>query len=117
LEKLRNDMVELIKQNLSRIQQACVEHNVALLQLFGSAARGDDFTEKSDVDFLVSFQPMQASITDETILEKVENFELLHEKLMTITNRKVDLIEEKSITNKYLRYFINEDKKLLYAQT
>jgi predicted nucleotidyltransferase len=41
-------MVELIAQKLAEIQKACEERNVAFLQLFGSAARGDDFTEKSD---------------------------------------------------------------------
>jgi uncharacterized protein len=110
-------MVKIIEQNLSKIQEACKEHNVVLLQLFGSAARGDDFTEESDVDFLVSFQPFQTSPTDEGIFWKVENFRQLHKKLEVITKRKVDLVEEKSISNKYLRYFINQDKKLLYAKT
>ena len=110
-------MVELIKQNLSDIQKACEEHNVAFLQLFGSEARMDDFTEKSDVDLLVRFQSSPTSKTDDVIFKMVENFECLHEKLEAIMKRKVDLFEEGAITNKYLRYFINQDKKLLYAKT
>lgn len=106
-------MVELIKQNLSEIRKACEEHNVALLQLFGSAARVDDFTEKSDVVFLVKFHPQEEQIRSG--FRRLEIRRLLKEKRQAIVNRKVDLVEEEAVHNKYLRYFINKDKVLLYG--
>lgn len=38
-----------------RLEQLCVQYKIAKLSLFGSILR-DDFTDKSDVDFLVEFQ-------------------------------------------------------------
>lgn len=108
-------MIEIIEHNISKIREACNEHGVVLLQLFGSAARDSDFTERSDIDFLVRFQPLKEGVSDELVFKRVENVDRLREKLETITKRKVDLIEEKSIKNKYLRYFINKDKVSIYG--
>lgn len=109
-------MVGIVEQNLEKIREACKAHNVVSLQLFGSAARGNDFTDESDIDFLVCFQQPKASNNDCNVFERVKNTELLQRKLESITRRKVDLIEERLIKNKYLRYFINKEKKMLYAK-
>ena len=106
-------MVEAVENNLDSIIDACKTHHVRSLYLFGSAARGSDFTEKSDIDFLVDYSLPTNSNGE--IFFKVENGEKLQEKLETITKRKVDLIQEQNIKNKYLRYFINKDKKLIYG--
>lgn len=37
------------------LEQLCIKYKIAKLSLFGSILR-DDFTDKSDVDFLVEFQ-------------------------------------------------------------
>ncbi len=39
----------------NQLEKFCVEHQVAKLSLFGSILR-DDFTEESDIDFLVEFE-------------------------------------------------------------
>lgn len=39
----------------SQLEEFCVAHHIAKLSLFGSILR-DDFTEESDIDFLVEFQ-------------------------------------------------------------
>ncbi len=49
------------------------------------------------------------------MFERVKNTDLLKEKLKTIINREIDLIQEKNIRNKYLKYFINKDKELIYG--
>jgi predicted nucleotidyltransferase len=108
-------MVDTIINNIHKIKDACKEHEVKELYLFGSAARGNDFNEKSDIDFLVSFQPFLENVTNENVFKTVKNFETLHQKLESITKRKVDLIQEKSIRNKYLRHFINKEKIILYG--
>jgi len=46
-------MVGAVKNNLDKIIEACKEHHIQSLYSFGSAAREIDFTEKSDIDFLV----------------------------------------------------------------
>ena len=73
-----------------------------------------DFTEKSDVDFLVEFNYKDKS-DDNNLFERVENTDTLKQELMEITNRQIDLIEEGNIRNKFLRYFINKEKKLIYG--
>ncbi len=107
-------MVEIIKNNLDKIIEACKEHHVRALYLFGSAARTNDFTNNSDVDFVVEYN-YKDETNDNNVFERVENAELLKEKLKAIIARDVDLIQEKNIRNKFLKYFINKDKKLIYG--
>ena len=110
-------MIGIIERNITEIRDACCQHNVASLQLFGSAARESDFTNKSDLGFLVSFCPFSEGDSNDNCIKKVKTFDSLHEKLESITQRKVDLVEERAIKNKYLRYFINKDKVLLYGSS
>lgn len=108
-------MIDLVQNNIYKIRNVCEEHNVKELYLFGSAARGNDFTKASDIDFLVSFQPIFEGDNNEAVFIRIKNLEDLHQKLEIIINRKVDLIQEKSIKNKYLKYFINKDKLMIYG--
>jgi predicted nucleotidyltransferase len=48
-------MLAIIEQRLPQIEALCREHGVARLELFGSAARGDFDTSRSDLDFFVEF--------------------------------------------------------------
>ena len=107
------DMVDVVKNNLDKIIDACKKHHVQSLYLFGSAARGDDFTQYSDIDFLIDYKLPVTTNTE--IFYKVENDEKLLNELEAIVERKVDLIQKQHIKNKYLRYFINKDKKLIYG--
>lgn len=107
-------MISIVKNNIDEIIEACQKHHVKSLYLFGSAVRETDFNETSDIDFLVDFEPLPV-VTDEDVFKKVSNSEGLGYKLETITKRKVDLIQESNIRNKFLRYFINKEKKLLYG--
>jgi len=106
-------MIEIVKYNLNEIADACKKHHVKELFLFGSAARPQDFTDKSDVDILVNFENLPLE-TNEQVFYVVENRDKLQENLKKIFKREVDLIEEKNISNKYLKYFINKEKRLLY---
>ncbi|HVX25503.1 MAG TPA: nucleotidyltransferase domain-containing protein [Parafilimonas sp.] len=106
-------MIELIQNNINAIADACKKHHVKKLFVFGSAARNNDFTSKSDIDVLVNFETLPLE-TNEQVFYVVENRDKLQEQLKNIFNREIDLIEEEKISNKYLRYFINKEKKLLY---
>jgi uncharacterized protein len=107
-------MTSLVQNNIDKIADACRRHNVESLYLFGSAARENDFTEKSDIDLLVNFkeQPLKSN---EDVFRKVNNYENLSNTLEAIFSRKIDLIQEGNIKNRFLRYFINKEKKLLYG--
>ena len=107
-------MIDLIRNNINTITDVCKQHHVKELFVFGSAARQTDFANDSDVDLLVNFETLP-DYTNEEIFYLVDNKEQLHEKLQEILNRDVDLIEEKNISNKYLRSFINKDKRLVYG--
>ena len=53
-------MLPLIAERRSQIADICRRFGVRRLAVFGSAARGQDFDpERSDVDFLVAFEPAQ----------------------------------------------------------
>jgi predicted nucleotidyltransferase len=68
------------------------------------------FTSESDIDVLVNFEALPLE-TNEQVFYMVENRDRLQEQLKKIFSREVDLIERKNISNKYLRYFINKEKK------
>jgi len=107
-------MVSVIENNIGLIAAVCRKRNVKALYLFGSAARATDFTENSDLDFLVEFN-YKDKTDDNNLFERVENADTLKAELMKITNRDIDLVQERNIENKFLKYFINKEKKLVYG--
>jgi len=48
-------MRPLISQHREGISAICQRYQIRRLEVFGSAARADDFTPASDADFLVEF--------------------------------------------------------------
>ena len=90
------------------ITAICRRHGVARLEIFGSAARGDDFDlEASDVDFLVEFLP------DDSAHPLGQLFDF-RDDLSDVLARPVDLVEPKAVTNPYILATINEDRQLVY---
>lgn len=68
----------------------CRRHGVARLEVFGSAARGDDFdADRSDADFLVTFAP--AARND------LSAFADLKDALEALLGRPVDLVEREAV--------------------
>ncbi len=100
-------LAPIITNNLSQVQQICKTHFVKELYVFGSAAR-NEMKEDSDVDFLYT---MQDNVPEK---EYANNFFDLLWKLEEVFNRKVDLVAEKYLRNKYFIREVNETKKLIY---
>lgn len=101
-------MVDLVKNKLDEIVNACKKHHVVNIALFGSAAQ-DAMTEDSDIDLLVDFSD------DIDVLDYADNyFSLLHQ-LQEILNRKVDLVSSKSLKNPILKEEVYQSKVDLYA--
>ncbi|MBN1472918.1 MAG: nucleotidyltransferase domain-containing protein [Syntrophaceae bacterium] len=67
----------------------------------------DGFNDKSDIDLIVSFYPMDFGDYADTYFELAESFEKLFK-------RPVDLITDKSLKNPYFIKSVNQTKILLY---
>jgi len=96
-------MIDAVKRNIKSIESVCDLMKVKSLYLFGSAARETDFNESSDLDFVYRFVKDNAGYP----VADYDYFDLLF-KLEEITGRKVDLVAEEKIRNKY---FIERVKK------
>ncbi len=101
--------MKLIERNLQRIATLCRSHKVKSLAVFGSILT-DRFNDHSDVDLLVDFEPV-----DPDKFDYVSNYFNLRDALEGLFNRKVDLIEEKGLRNKYFIANVNRTKQLIYG--
>ena len=91
------------------IAHVCREYGVRRLEIFGSAARGDDFDAgRSDVDFLVEFSKGNP-------MNPLDEFMGLQSALSDVLGCKVDLVETGALRNPYLLARINDERELVYA--
>jgi predicted nucleotidyltransferase len=102
-------MIPVVKNNLEQIIETCKKMQVKSLYLFGSAAREDHFTKESDLDFLFQFKIKPEDFSGSTF----DYFDLLF-RLEEITGKKVDLVAEEKIINKYFLKRINSEKVKIY---
>lgn len=92
----------------SRILGLCRQHGVRRLDVFGSAARSDFDSTRSDADFLVDFSdPGPAGASD--------RYFGLQEGLELILGRRVDLIVRGAIRNPYFLQAAQRDCVNVYA--
>ncbi|MDE6510605.1 MAG: nucleotidyltransferase domain-containing protein [Muribaculaceae bacterium] len=101
--------MKLIELNIQRIFELCRLYKVKSLAVFGSILT-DRFNEHSDVDMLVDFEP-----TDPDRFDYVSNYFNFRDALERLFNRKVDLIEEKALRNKYVIANVNRTKQIIYG--
>lgn len=100
-------MQRLILDHQENINVLCNAYNVKSLYAFGSVCT-DKFNDKSDIDLLISFKPMDYADYADTYFELVEKFESLFQ-------RPVDLVTEKSLSNPYFIESVNKTKTMLYG--
>lgn len=93
---------------LPQIIMLCQQYSVNRLYVFGSVLT-DRFNEQSDIDLIVNFDRQKIS-------DYFSNFFDFKYALEDVFNRKVDLLEEKPIQNKYLKESIDNSKQLIYGQ-
>lgn len=89
------------------LAQICQRFRVERLYLFGSAAKGGFDSERSDLDFLVTFEEQQPG-------EYADNYLGLAQALETLCGRPADLVTERSIRNPYFREAVFAARQLLY---
>jgi len=97
-----------LQQRLPLIVSLFEKHKIKDAYLFGSALT-DGFGEKSDIDFLVTFND------DIDPLEKGELFWSLRFSLEDDLNRPIDLFTESSLKNPYFIEELNEKKQKIYG--
>lgn len=100
-------MNRLLVDNIEKIKALCIAHNVKYLFAFGSVCT-DRFNDKSDIDLLISFNPMDYGDYADTYFNLAEKFENLF-------HRPVDLVTDKSLSNPYFIDSVNQTKTLIYG--
>ena len=94
-----------IEHFIERIQQICIDLSLQRLDLIGSAAR-DDFTGGSDIDVLVRFGG------DKRLFDRYFD---LKERLESVFERPVDVIEERAVKNPYFKKAVEKDRITIYG--
>lgn len=101
-------MHPVIEQHREEVEALCRRYRVRRLEVFGSAATGEFQPERSDLDFLVEFEPDQAmNIAD-------QYFGLL-EDLKSVFRRDVDLLTARSLRNPYFAEAVRKTKAAVYG--
>lgn len=99
--------MKLIDNHIEILKSLCFTYHVEKMYLFGSALN-QNFNDKSDIDFLVRFKPMELSIY-------FENYMGFREDLKKVLGREIDLLEEQTLKNPILINSINKSKELIYG--
>ncbi len=89
------------------IAALCRRFGVRRLSVFGSAATEAFDSERSDVDFLVEFDPDTAN--------RFDAYFGLKEELERLVGRPVDLVMPKSLDNPYFAASVERSRRDLYA--
>ena len=101
-------MHSAISQHRSGISAICQRFGIRKLEVFGSAARADDFRpDSSDADFLVEFAP--------DVQPGLYAFFGAKAALEALLGRGVDLVEPGAVRNPYVLASINRNREAIYA--
>jgi predicted nucleotidyltransferase len=101
--------MKIIEQHNKNIIQLCKKHKVTELYVFGSVL-GNQFNKKSDIDFLVYFS------SEIELLDYADNYFNFKFSLEDLFGRKIDLVEGKSLKNKYFIQEVEATKQKIYEQ-
>lgn len=97
-----------IAQHRASISAICQRYKIRRLEVFGSAARADDFdAERSDADFLVEFAPEAPA--------DLHSFFGIKSELEALLGRGVDLVEPGALRNPYVLASVNRHREAVYA--
>lgn len=85
----------------------CRRHKVRRLDLFGSAANDSFDPSRSDLDFLVEFEPLEPRAYARAYFG-------LRRDLIALFDREVDLVTAPSLKNPYFREQVMAERRLLF---
>jgi predicted nucleotidyltransferase len=101
--------MDLINRNIENINKICKEHLVEQLFIFGSV-KTDKFNDKSDVDILIQF----SHHVDPALY--FENYMDFKEKMESVLNREIDIVENQAVRNPIFRKVLDREKMLVYER-
>jgi len=101
--------MNLINQHIDQIFKICSDHQVEQLFVFGSV-KTEQFNEQSDIDILIQFSHL---INPK---EYFNNYMDFKEKLQSLLNREVDIVENQAVRNPIFRKILDRDKVLIYER-
>lgn len=100
----------LIAKHREAIKALCRQYGIRRLEVFGSAARVDDFDPaRSDVDFLLEIDP------NRTHAFSMEDYLDFQDALSQLLGCPVDLVVADSVRNPYVRADIERSREVVYA--
>lgn len=97
-----------VEAHRDELRRLCEAHSVLRLELFGSGAKGSSDPGRSDLDFLVEFQPLEPG-------DHADAYFGLLADLQDLFQRRIDLVEVKAVSNPYFLEVIERDRVVLYA--
>ena len=97
-------LIPVVEERIADLERLCARFKVLRLDLIGSAATGAFDPQKSDLDFLVEFEPAVRGVY----------FDLLVE-LESLFGRHVDLVMESAIRNPYFRQSVEQTRIPIYG--
>ena len=103
-------MDTVVHTKANEIGEACQRRRVRRLTLFGSAAMGEYRAQRSDIDLMVEFQPMDPT-------DHADSYFGLLEDLQRLLGADVDLVERAPIRNPYFLEAIRKTQVVLYDAT
>lgn len=99
---------DVIGQHRRQLEDLCQRYEVRRLELFGSAATAAFDASRSDLDFLVAFQPRGT-------MSAADRYLGLLAELQALFGRKVDLVDVSSHRNPYFMADALKHRVMLYA--
>lgn len=101
-------MLSLLTAKQDELRELCSHFRVKRLDLFGSVLGAAFDPERSDLDFLVEFLPLQDG-------EHFDSYFGLLEALEALFQRPVDLVMTSAIRNPYFMESVSQNRIALYA--
>jgi hypothetical protein len=90
-----------------KLEGLCRLCSVRRLDLFGSAATGRFDPARSDLDFLVDFEPLPPAAYADAYFR-------LREGLESLFGRGIDLVTDLSLKNPYFRERVNSERHTIF---
>jgi uncharacterized protein len=100
--------MDILNQHIEQIKKLCEINTVRSLFAFGSVTT-DKFSPESDIDLVVD-------IDDNDPISYSDKYFNLKFQLEEILKRQIDLLEQKSIRNKFLKGEIDRTKVQIYGK-
>jgi predicted nucleotidyltransferase len=105
-----NEVLRSFRSKRKSLDELCRRYRVRRLDIFGSAAVTGEFDpRKSDLDFVVEFEPAQ------DLGPWLKHYFDFKEELERLFERKVDLVMSTALKNPLFVQEVNRTRALLYA--